>query len=146
MYVCMYLCMYVSIQIFPSKTYLGVSITVTLTIFFSRFNFFYLTLSYLGKSILLEYIAKYAIENGYNVCISAPTGKLAARYASRLPECRCNTVHSNFFIPVNNDEQLGINWSLADVHILIVDEVYLSFLMTLTCVIQFSFILHYVTS
>ena len=93
--------------------------------------------SYLGKSILLQYIAKYAIQNGYNVCISAPTGKLAARYASRLPECRCNTVHANFYVPVNTDEQLGINWSLADVHLLIVDEVYFCFLITFSCNIDF---------
>ena len=144
MYVCMHVCIYVDMSIKNiSPRFYNCYIN---NIFFLDSIFLNLILSYLGKSILLEYIAKYAIENGYNVCISAPTGKLAARYASRLPECRCNTVHSNFYIPVNNDEHLGINWSLADVHILIVDEVYLFFLMTLTCVIQFSFILHCVTS
>lgn len=51
------------------------------------------------KSILLEYIANYAIQNDYNVCFSAPAGKLAARYARRLPECRCKTVHANFYVP-----------------------------------------------
>ena len=140
MYVGMYVSIYLSMNIYPSKTYLHVSTTITLTYFFLVLYIW----SYIGKSILLEYIAKYAIQNGHNICISAPAGKLAAWYASRLPECRCSTVHSNFFVPVNNEEQLRINWNLADVHILIVDEVYWFFGITLSCIIQFSFKLHYV--
>ena len=47
--------------------------------------------------------------------ISAPTGKLEARYARKFAEIKCNTVHRNFFIPVGNQEGNRINWSLFDV-------------------------------
>ena len=58
------------------------------------------------------------------MCISAPTGKLASTYAQELPSCRCNTVHTNYFVPVGDAPQSNpINWSLADVHVLLVDEV-----------------------
>ena len=61
---------------------------------------------------------------GVKCCISVPTGKLATTYATEFPQCRANTVHSNFFIPVGNRKKnTSINWSLADVHVLLVDEV-----------------------
>ena len=64
------------------------------------------------------------MECGLNVCVSAPTGKLASTYAQELPSCRCNTVHTNYFVPVGDVEQSNpINWSLADIHVLLVDEV-----------------------
>ena len=64
------------------------------------------------------------MEQGLNVCAFAPTGKLALTYAEVLPFCRCNTVHTNYFVPVgNNKVKNAINWSLADVHVLLVDEV-----------------------
>ena len=57
-------------------------------------------------------------------CVSAPTGKLSSTYAHQLPTCRCNTVHSNFFIPVDNTTHpTTINWDLSKVHVLLVDEV-----------------------
>ena len=78
----------------------------------------------IGKSFLLKAIARTAIDYGLNVCISAPTGKLASTYAEELPSCRCNTVHANYFVPVGDVEESNpINWSLADVHVLLVDEV-----------------------
>ena len=67
---------------------------------------------------------EYATANGYKVCISALTGKLAARYARKFRGTKCNTVHTNFFIPVGNQQENGINWSLSDVSILIIDEVF----------------------
>ena len=43
-------------------------------------------------------------------------------YAQQLPSCRCNTVHTNYFVPVGDVQQPNaINWSLADVHILLAD-------------------------
>ena len=39
---------------------------------------------FIGKSYLLKCIANYAAEHGYNVCVSAPTGKLTSRYARDL--------------------------------------------------------------
>ena len=54
----------------------------------------------------------------------APTEKLASKYAIEHPMCRCNTVHTNYFIPVgNNKQRYAINWGLSDVHVLLVDEV-----------------------
>ena len=78
----------------------------------------------LGKSFLLKTIANCALDRGLNVCFSAPTGKLSSKYAHQLPMCRCNTVHSNFLIPVDNSTHPNtINWGLSDVHVLLVDEV-----------------------
>ena len=76
-----------------------------------------------GKSYLLRMIATYATERNLAVCVSAPTGKLAARYKQQLPNCRCNTVHSNFTIPVGQKDLGSINWSLSDIHVLLIDEV-----------------------
>ena len=88
------------------------------SILFTEFNYI------IGKSFLLKHIADYALELGLNVCISAPTGKLASKYAIEHPMCRCNTVHTNYFIPVgNNKQRYAINWGLSDVHVLLVDEV-----------------------
>ena len=80
---------------------------------------------FLGKSYLLCAAANYATEDRYNVCISAPTGKLAARYARDLPDCCCNTAHLNYFIPIdhNNNANSAINWRLSDVYVLLVDKV-----------------------
>ena len=64
------------------------------------------------------------MEQGLIVCVSAPTGKLASTYAEILPFCRCNTIHANYFVPVGNIKgKNAINWSLADAHVLLVDEV-----------------------
>lgn len=53
-----------------------------------------------------------------------PTGKLASAYAKDLPDCRVNNVHRNYFLPIGNtNKNNGINWNLADIHILLVDEV-----------------------
>ena len=66
----------------------------------------------IGKSFLLKTIASLAMERGLNVCMSAPTGKLVSTYSEQFPDCRGNTVHTNFFIPVgNNKEPNMINWS-----------------------------------
>ena len=77
----------------------------------------------LGKSHLLKMIANYATDKNLAVCVSAPTGKLAARYKQQLPNCRCNTVHTNFTIPVDEKPAGSVNWSLSDVHVLLIDEV-----------------------
>ena len=83
----------------------------------------------LGKSYLLKTIANQVLQLGLNCCISAPTGKLASIYAKEYPDCRVNTVHSNYFIPVGNtNKNNDINWNLADVHVLLVDEVRFFFL------------------
>ena len=84
---------------------------------------------FLGKSYLLNCIAKYATENGYNVCVSAPTGKLASRCARDLPNCGCNTVHTNFHNPVGTNKSScnTVNWNLSDVHVIIIDEVFIIF-------------------
>ena len=76
-----------------------------------------------GKSYLLRAIANYATEKNLKVCVSTPTGKLYVRYKQQLPNCRCNTVHTNFFIPVGVKDPGSINWTLSDVHLLLVDEV-----------------------
>ena len=81
----------------------------------------------LGKSHLLRMIANCATDKNLAVCVSAPTGKLAARYKQQLPNCKCNTVHSNFTIPVAEKHTGSVNWSLSDVHVLLIDEV-LSFI------------------
>ena len=54
-------------------------------------------------------IANYATLRNLAVCISAPTGKLAARYKQQLPSCRCNTVYSSFAIPVGQKDLGSIN-------------------------------------
>ena len=45
------------------------------------------------------------MELGLNVCVSAPTGLHASKYAMELPMCRCNTVHPTHFIPVGNTKK-----------------------------------------
>ena len=87
--------------------------------------FIYIYLIYtIGKSFLLKAIAHAAMEQGLNVCVSGPTGKLASTYAKVLPFCRCNTLHTNYFVPVGNTKGKNvINWSLTNVHVLLVDEV-----------------------
>ena len=78
----------------------------------------------IGKLFLLKAIARAVMEQSLNVCVSAPIGKLASTYAEELPFCRCNTVHSNYFVPAGNTKGTNaINWSLADVHVLLNDEV-----------------------
>ena len=80
--------------------------------------------STIGKSFLLKTIANCALDRGLNVSLSAPTGKLSSTYAHQLPMCRCNTVHSNYFIPLDKTAHPNtINWSLSDVHVLLMDEV-----------------------
>ena len=81
----------------------------------------------MGKSHLLRMIANYATDKNLAVCLSAPTGELAARYKQQLPNCRCNTVHSNFTVPVGEKHMRSVNWSLSDVHVLLIDGV-LSFI------------------
>ena len=69
------------------------------------------------------------LQLGLNCCISAPTGKLARVYGKEYPDSGVNTVHSNYFIPVGNtNKNNDINWNLADVHVLLVDEVRFFFL------------------
>ena len=76
------------------------------------------------QSFLLRAIANRVLALGLNCCISAATGKLATTYATEFPQCIANTVHTNCFIPVGKTRKIcGINWSLADVHALLVDEV-----------------------
>ena len=78
----------------------------------------------IGKSFLLKTTVNFALECELNVCISGLTGKLASTNTEQLSDCRANTVHTNYFIPVGDNQQPNaINWSLADVHVLIVDEV-----------------------
>ena len=80
--------------------------------------------STIGKPFLLKTIANCALDCGLNVCLSAPTRKLSSTYAHQLRMCRCNTVHINYFIPVNKTAHPNtINWTLSDVHVLPVDEV-----------------------
>ena len=63
-------------------------------------------------------------DRGLNFCLSAPAGKLCSRYAHQLLLCRCNTVHSNVFIPFDNSAHPAtINWGLSDVHVLLADQV-----------------------
>ena len=75
---------------------------------------------FLGKSYLLRAAANYATEDRYDVCISAPTNKLAAHCARDLPDCCCNTAHTNYFIPIdhNNNANSAISWHLSDVYVL----------------------------
>lgn len=95
-----------------------VELILNLYLIFTYFTFI------IGKSKLSEFIAKYATTNGFKFFISAPTEKLAARYARKFSDIKCNTVNINFFISVGNQEENGINWSLSDVQILIVDKVF----------------------
>ena len=85
----------------------------------------FISFSYtIGKSFLLKTITNHALELSLNVCVSAPTGKLASKYAMELPMCRCNTVHTNYFIPVGNTKQANaITWGLSDKHVTLVDKV-----------------------
>ena len=92
-----------------------------LTIFI-QILYFFLLICTIGKSYLLKVIANCALERGLNVSVSAPMGKLSSTYTHKLPSCRCNTVHANYFIPVDNSNNT-INWSLSDMHVLLVDEV-----------------------
>ena len=99
----------------------------------------FITFNYtIGKLFLLKSIANHALVLGLNVCVSAPTGKLASTYAIELPMCRCNTAHTNYFIPVGNTRQSNvINWGHCDVHVLLVDEVIrLSLIVALILVID----------
>ena len=113
-------------------SYKNLIMTFTLRLvdlFFTRFIsalvfLFFHSFCVLGKSPLLRFIANRVLELGLNCCISAPTGKLASAYSAEFTDCRVNTVHSRYFIPVGNTNRYNaINWTLADVHVLLVDEV-----------------------
>ena len=93
-----------------------------LTIFI-QILYFFLLICTIGKSYLLKAIANCTLERGLNVSVSAPTRKLSSTYTHELPSCRCYTVHANYFIPVDNSNNNTINWSLSDIHVLLVDEV-----------------------
>ena len=50
------------------------------------------------------------------------------RKVKEYRDYRVNTVHSNYFLPVGKaDKNNSINWNLADVHVILVDEVRFSF-------------------
>ena len=77
----------------------------------------------------MKTIANRALERVLNCCISAPTGKSASLYAKEFPECRVNTVHTNYFIPVGTtNKNTGINRGLTDIHVLLVDKVRFHFI------------------
>lgn len=59
------------------------------------------------------------------LCFS--TNWYASRSAKDLADCRCNTVHTNYHIPVgtNKTSYNTINGSLSDGHVLIIDEVFM---------------------
>ena len=96
-------------------------------IFVNEFFFFQKKCT-LGKLYLLKTIANQVLQLGLHCCISALTGKLASVYAKEYPDYRVNTVHSNYFLPIGKaDENNSINWNLADVHVILVDEVRSSF-------------------
>ena len=101
-------------------------------------NFLFIFFIYIiGKSFLLKVIASTAMEFGLNVCISAPTRKLASTYAQEFPSCQCNTIHINYFVPIDKTKQPNtINWSLADVHVLLGDEVSNTFPCLTPCFYQ----------
>ena len=87
---------------------------------------------YLRQVPFIETITNHVLQLDLNCCISAPTGKLASTYAKDFPACRVNTVHSNYFIPVDKtNKNNGINWGLADIHVLLVDEVIFYFIKSL---------------
>ena len=78
----------------------------------------------IGKSFLFTTIANCALDHRFNVCLSAPTGKLSSTYEHQLPICRRNADHRNFFNGVGKAAHPNIiNWSLYDIHVLLVDEV-----------------------
>ena len=98
--------------------------TKTFLVLFFLIYFLLLSFYIIGKSFLLKTIANYALEQGLNVCVSAPTGKLSSTYSNDLPMYRFNTVHSNFLLPVNSlDHPNTIHCGLSDVHVRLVDEV-----------------------
>ena len=102
---------------------------------------FFHSICVLGKSLLLKTIGNCVSKLGLNCCISAPTGKIASAYAAEFPDCRVNTVHSNYFIPVGKTNQNnGINWSLTDIHVLLVDEIRCTYSTNIT----FELIMHLV--
>ena len=79
-------------------------------------------------SYLLKSIANQVLQLELNCCISTPTGMLTSVYTKDFPDCKVNTVHSNYFIPIGKtNKNNGINWNLADMHVLLVDEVRFSF-------------------
>jgi len=75
-----------------------------------------------GKSFVIKSIMAFCRERSLKVTLSCPTGKLASSYAMCFPDMRCDTVHSNFHIPVG-EVPPTVNWSLSDTHIFIIDEI-----------------------
>ena len=103
---------------------------------FKTVDFFKFYICTVGKSFLLKAIAHTAIESGLNVCILAPTGKLACTDAQKFPSCRCNTAHTNYYVAVGDVQQSSaINWGLADVLALLIDEV-----VTISDVLMYPFL------
>lgn len=75
-----------------------------------------------GKSYVTKGLIQYAQQKHLQVAVACPTGKLASTYSVEFPDVRCDTVHCTFNISVNSDVRT-INWGLANVHFIVVDEV-----------------------
>ena len=76
-----------------------------------------------GKSFLLNTILNYCETKRCRVVLACPSAKLASRYRFLHPNITCETVHTLFAISVSDPPTYSINWSLASVHVIIVDEI-----------------------
>ena len=77
-----------------------------------------------GKSETICQSVKQCICNNENVLVAAPTGFLSTRFRAILPDgVACETVRSDFFIPVNVSEPPRVNWAISHFDIVIIDEI-----------------------
>ena len=77
-----------------------------------------------GKTYLLNACIEYCMENGHTVSVATPTGCLACMYKSALPDSvTCETIHSMFQYPVKEAEHPSVNWYLANIDVIVLDEI-----------------------
>ena len=77
-----------------------------------------------GKSLLLQYICKYCIENSLLPVVACPTGLLASHLRNTMNDkVICDTIHSLFRVAVSEDNYCEVNWSLFNFDVILLDEV-----------------------
>ena len=76
-----------------------------------------------GKSLLLSLLVDFALTKNLKLQVATPTGLLASQYSLRFPAVSCDTIHSTFHIPVDLTLPAQINWSLALIDMILIDEV-----------------------
>ena len=77
-----------------------------------------------GKSFAVKAVIQHGIDQEYNVCCATPTGILTSTHRNQFVDDNfaCDTIHSLFRYPVNENERPQINWDLGRYDLVVIDE------------------------